>query len=231
MSSPRYALYFTPPPGSRLARFGAAAMGYDCESATEVALLPLPGIDPIAQALAAVDPARYGFHATLMAPFYLHPGTSESALMARLQTFADRCVPVPLGHLSVGLIGGFVALARVGSQDAIVALAADCVTSFNDCRAPLSADDRKRRIASGLTPAQIELLDRWGYPYVLDEFRFHMTLAGPLSPSQRQPWRAALDEAFGRDGDEQATIDAISLVRQDERGARFRVLLRAPLKG
>jgi 2'-5' RNA ligase len=231
MTAPRFAIYFTPAPGSRLARFGSAAVGYDCDQAKDVAHLALPGIDPLALALAAVEPARYGFHATLMAPFYLDAKTPEDALVEHVTRFAAGRASVVLGRLSAGLIGGFVVLVRAGSQDDLIALAADCVTAFNDHRAPLSAHDRDRRLAAGLSPKQIELLDRFGYPYVLDEFRFHMTLAGPLPTSLRQPWCAALGEAFAAQADEEVTIDAVSLVRQDRSGVRFRVVLRAPLAG
>jgi 2'-5' RNA ligase len=136
-----------------------------------------------------------------------------------------------LGRLSAGLIGAFVALVRVGSQDDLMGLAADCLSAFSEHRAPLSAADRERRLAAKLTPRQAELLDRWGYPYVLDEFRFHMTLAGPLAADQRQKWCAALGDAFAAQADEEVTIDAISLMRQDDRGARFRVVMRGPLQG
>ena len=231
MTAPRFAIYFTPAPGSALARFGSAAIGYDCDQGKDVAHLALPGIDPLALALAAVDPARYGFHATLVAPFYLGATTSEGALAEQVTAFAARRAPVALGRLSVGLIGGFVVLVRVGSQGDLMTLAADCVSAFNDHRAPLSEHDRNRRLASGLTDRQIELLDRFGYPYVLEEFRFHMTLAGPLPTSLRETWCTALGDALAAQADEEVTIDAISLVRQDQPGARFRVVLRAPLAG
>src|SRR5262245_50009495 len=159
MSAPRFAIYFTPAPGSRLARFGNAALGYDCDRAVDVPALALPGLDPQAQALAATEPARYGFHATLVAPFPLHAETSETDLADHVASFAARRAPVVLGRLSAGLIGAWVALVRVGSQDDLMALATDCVSVFSEHRAPLSAADRERRLAAKLTPRQIELLD------------------------------------------------------------------------
>jgi putative phosphonate metabolism protein len=231
MTDPRFAIYFTPPPNSRLARFGAAMLGYDCDSAREVAQLAVPGIDPTALAGAAAEPRRYGFHATLMAPFHLDAKTSEAALAAHLETFAARRTPAKLGRLVVGLIGGFVALIPAAPAADVVALAAECVRAFADYRAPLAPADRQRRITAGLTPAQIALLDRWGYPYVLDEFRFHMTLTGSLPATRREPWRAALAAAFAGAADDPVLIDAVSLVRQDDRGARFRVIARQPLGG
>src|SRR5438874_6908580 len=107
MSQARFAVYFTPPPQSRLARFGAAILGYDCDGAKEVPRLALDGIDAPARARAATDPARYGFHATLMAPFGLAAGCTVDGLRAALADFAARRAPLPLGRLKVARIGGF----------------------------------------------------------------------------------------------------------------------------
>ena len=63
--------------------------------------------------------------------------------------------------------------------------------AFNAYRAPLSAADRERRIKAKLSPRQIELMDQWGYPYVLDEYRFHMTLTGALLDNMRDRFRNA----------------------------------------
>jgi putative phosphonate metabolism protein len=229
MSQARFAAYFTPIPGSRLARFGAAMLGYDCDAGEEVPQPGLDGIDPAAIARAAAEPARYGFHGTLMAPFELAPGRSADELMAALDAFAGRA-PVPLGRLMVDRIGAFIALVPAGQQSAVARLAGDCLMAFNEFRAPLAARDRARRLAAGLTPRQIELLDRWGYPYVLAEFRFHMTLTGRLPADERATWQATLAAAFAPLADEPVEVDAVSLLRQDDRGSRFRVMARRPFK-
>jgi putative phosphonate metabolism protein len=231
MVQARFALYFTPVPDSRLARFGAAILGYDCDRGTPVPQRRLDGIDPAAAVRAAAEPARYGFHGTLMAPFELAPGPTADALTAALAAFARRRAPVSLGRLKVDRIGGFTALVPVGPQDAVGALAADCQTAFDGFRAPPTQHDRARRLAAGLSPRQIALLDRWGYPYVFEEFRFHMTLTGRLPPDEQARWQAALAGAFAPLADEPVEIDAVSLLRQDERAARFRVIARQPLHG
>jgi putative phosphonate metabolism protein len=225
----RFALYFTPVPGSMLARFGAEVLGYDCAAGTPVARRKLDGIADEDAAAATAEPARYGFHGTLMAPFELAPGRSPSELENALAAFARDHAPVPLGHLKVAAIGRFTALVPAGSEDAVRTLAGDCVTAFNDFRAPLSAHDRERRLASHLSPRQTELLERWGYPYVFSEFRFHMTLTGRLPPHEQARWQAALAAAFAPLAPAPLEIDAVSLVRQDDRGAPFRVIARRPL--
>ncbi len=231
MSQARFAVYFTPAPGSALAGFGAAALGYDCEAAKDVPHLALAGIDPADAARVAVEPARYGFHGTLVAPFELAGERSADELTAALEGFVANRAAFSLGRLKVDRIGRFIALVPAGPQDEVARLAADCLAAFDPFRAPLPRRDRARRLAAGLTPRQIELLDRWGYPYVLCEFRFHMTLTGPLPAGERERFRIALAAAFAPLADRPVEIDALSLVRQDDRAARFGVIKRAMLAG
>jgi putative phosphonate metabolism protein len=226
---PRFAIYFTPAPGSALARFGAGVLGYNCDTGEDVVQWVLPGIAPADVAAATSEPRQYGFHATLAAPFRLSADRSEADLAVALETFARTQASARLGVLDVGLIGGFVAL--MPSTPDCKAFAADCVRAFHAFRAPLTAADRARRVPARLTPRQAEYLDRWGYPYVFDEFRFHMTLTGPLPAEQRGPWQAALKKLFAAQAAGPALIDAVSLMRQDEGGARFRVIRRASLQG
>src|ERR1043166_5062094 len=71
IAQPRFALYFTPLPGSALACFGAGVLGYDCDAGAPVVRRKLDGIDAAAAGAATAEPARYGFHGTLMAPLAL----------------------------------------------------------------------------------------------------------------------------------------------------------------
>jgi hypothetical protein len=189
------------------------------------------GIDAAAAAAATAEPARYGFHGTLMAPFALAPGRSADELEGALEGFVRARPPVPLGPLKVAGIGGFTALVPAGPEDAVRTFAGDCVTAFNDFRAPLSAHDRERRLAARLSPRQVELLERWGYPYVFSEFRFHMTLTGRLPPDAQARWQTALATAFAPLAPAPVEIDAVSLVRQEDRDAAFHVIARKPLQG
>jgi putative phosphonate metabolism protein len=227
----RYAVYYTPPPDSRLSRFGAAVLGYDCDRAAAVPRLRWADVDAAAAEAATAEPARYGFHGTLVAPFALAAGATEKALAATIQTLAATRRPVALGPLELRTIGRFTALVPARADDAIAALATACVEACDPLRAPLTEADRARRLAAGLTPRQIALMERWGYPYVNEEFRFHMTLTGPLPEPERGPWRARLEAAARAQAPEPVTIDALSLVVQEERAGRFRVLARHPLTG
>jgi 2'-5' RNA ligase len=95
---------------------------------------------------------------------------------------------------------------------------------FDSFRRPLTPQDRARRNPERLTPRQREHLDRWGYPYVMEDFRFHMTLTGRLDPARREPVMAMLRDRFSTIGLNTLAIDRIALFRQDDADSRFRTV-------
>jgi hypothetical protein len=133
-------------------------------------------------------PRRYGFHATIKPPFALADGTGADALADTLADLAHSLPPARADGLRLSRIGRFLALTPEGDSAKIDALAAAFVRDLDRFRAPATDADLARRRAAGLTPAQESHLLRWGYPYVMDEFRFHMTLSGhlPLLSPRRQ---------------------------------------------
>jgi putative phosphonate metabolism protein len=221
---PRYAIYYVPAPHSDLARFGAELLGYDAFGGAD---LPFPA--SIAQAVPdwhdlTRDPRQYGFHATLKAPFALIPGKSEAELIAACEVFAAAARPLPIIAPVVQAISSFIAVVPANPSVDLNQLAADCVRDFDPFRTPLTADDRARRNPSALTPAQVDHLDRWGYPYVMDDFRFHMTLSGRVGAERRDHLVALLRQHFSALDLRALTIDRIAISRQDDAGARFQVL-------
>jgi len=215
----RYGIYWAPPADHPLWRAGCEWLGRDAESGAAHAASPH-----------RAGPRRYGFHATLAAPFRLGDG-SEAALHDAAAAFALTQRPVPLGLLQVTRLGSFIALCPAEKQPGIAVLESGCVHTFHRFRAPLSAAERGRRLRSRLTPHQIALMDEWGYPYVLDQFRLHMTLTGPVAADQIEAVARSLQQAYAPLADAPVTIDAISLVRQDGADARFRVVERFALTG
>lgn len=174
------------------------------------------------------DPARYGFHATLKPPFGLAEMAEAAALERELAAFARRQTPFTLPPLAVGPIGRFVALITTADCPPLQRLADSSVALFDSFRRPPTADELARRRQAGLSPREDELLERWGYPYVFDAWRFHMTLTGRLKPDEQDeairflaPWLApALTEPV--------VVDALSLFHEDRPGAPFRLIRRFP---
>lgn len=183
---PRYAVYYAPPAAGSLWRLAQTWLGRDCESGERLAQPALEGWTAEEIAAATESPRRYGFHATLKAPFQLAAGASLRDLHDRLAAFASRQRAFLAPPLKVSAIGPFIALTLSAPSPEMQALAAAAVQDLDGFRAPPGPEDLLRRLGKGLTPRQEELLQRWGYPYVLEAFRFHMTLTGPLAEAERR---------------------------------------------
>ena len=184
--SARYAVFFAPDRHSPWREFGAHWLGRDEHDSSALAQPRLARICPADFARLTQEPRRYGFHATLKAPFRLVHGLEESALVAQLEMLARRLKPVLLGPLRVTALGSFVALVPEKSPDSLGALAAACVTELDLLRAPLGEEELARRRTAPLDSREAELLAQYGYPYVLERFRLHFTLTGPATPAQAQ---------------------------------------------
>lgn len=224
-SVPRYALYYAPEPESALWRFGSAVIGYDALQGQDLAAPEFAGILAERWRELTAEPRKYGFHATLKAPFHLATGVDEAALLAALRKFAGDAKPAALEGLSVASIGPFLAFRPMGDATALNALASEIVRHFDPFRAPLSPSDRERRLKSPLTERQTDYLDRFGYPYVHEEFRFHMTLSGPLHADDRDVMLTLLKQASLNQIDSlPKAVNRIALFKQDHATARFRII-------
>lgn len=224
----RYAIYFTPPPESDLHQRGSAMLGYDCYSGASAPPAGPPGIPPAELAAGVVQAGKYGFHATIKPPFCLREGTSLDGLRQALADYAATTAPVHVGALRVAGPGNFVALEPQTPSLALYMFAAETVTLFDAFRAPLAPADLARRPPEQLPPRQRALQQRWGYPWVFEAFRFHMTLSD-ICPDERLPvWREALAAWLGP---QDLTLDALSLLVQETRAHPFRVIGRFALTG
>jgi putative phosphonate metabolism protein len=224
--SARCAIYFAPAPGSDLEAFGCAWLGRGLDGGD----LPQPlvaGIAPARLKEITRSPRHYGFHGTLKAPFALADGTSPDTLDAACEAFARAHAAFEV-TLRPGSLGGFLALLPVERSPALDQLAADCVLAFEPHRAALSDGEIARRRAADLTARQDAQLVRYGYPYVLDDFRFHMTLTERLPAPEHDDVLAILRERAASVCAKPLTIDAISVFEQPDRDAPFTLRRRHP---
>jgi hypothetical protein len=214
----RYAIYFTPRPGSALYRFGEAWFGAAGAGAV-----------PDGHARLTSTPRRYGFHATLKAPFRLAAGAGVEDLSAEIAAFAAVRGPVACGRLAVGRLGGFVALLPERPPAALGALAADCVRHFDRFRAAWSPAEFTRR-AEGLSAETRSNLAEYGYPWVLNSYRFHMTLTGRVTDGEWARLKPVLDDMWNAVR-EPPVVDALSLLREPAAGLPFEIVNRFALSG
>lgn len=216
----RYAIYDLGP--TALAGFGAEWLGWDVRRGVESRGL--------GGALVEV-PRRYGFHATIKAPFRLAPGCSPEALVAAFDRLCAQLAPVAAEPgLQLRRIAGVLALVFEPQPPAVTALAAAVVRGLDGFRAPLTPEDRARRRPERLTDAQRALLDRWGYPWVMEEFRYHMTLTGALSPQAEAGARQRLAPLLAGLLPRPHPISGLALMGEDGAG-RFHLLHHAELRG
>lgn len=234
-SSVRYAIYFAPPPESALWRFGSAVLGYDGASGEEVPQTKPDGFDTASWRLLTADPRVYAFHATIKAPFRLAEGETEEGLVAALGRFAAARTPFALPRLDVAAVdarageGAFIALVEPEPTPALAELERAVVQEFDAFRAPLTDKEFARRLPETLSPRQRDSLARYGYPFVLDDFRFHMTLTGRVPEPQVEAARAGLAALHAEEvGNGPVPFDALALYRQEAGAPRFKVLARAP---
>lgn len=201
----RYALYYTPSPGSALAAFGDDVLGEGRWFGSSGLAGSLPSV--------TASPRVYGFHATLKAPMRLAPGVAEDDLLVAAADLARHRAPISIGRLRVARIGGFLALVPVEAPPALGLFAAECVAALDPLRAPLTETERLRRRPERLDARERMLLDRWGYPHVFETFRFHMTLTGRLAPEVQDRWHAEFTRAY--DAEPIIVIDAVTVMRQE----------------
>lgn len=188
MEHQRFAIYYAPRP-SALAEATAAWLGWDCQAGKPCG--PARGM-PAFPAEVTLAPRKYGFHGTLKAPFRLAPGESRARLSDAVANLAARLPPVVLPGMSLRQIGGFLALTPDGEDATLSTLAARVVMDLEPFRAPLTTAEIAKRRPERLTQGQRAHLARWGYPYVLDAFQFHLTLTGDLPPDQARSVAKAL---------------------------------------
>ena len=219
----RFAIYFAPAATSNLWERAATWLGRDAADG-DIFEGPVAGIDRDRLLNLTQSANRYGFHATLKAPMTLVEGTTEADLRAALSEFAARHQPVELGKLRLASLQGFVALMLEGENEGLQDFAAHVVEDFDPFRAPMSVKERAARAGQGLSERQIELLDAYGYPYVFEEFRFHMTLTDRLSEADAADITAAANTWFGPVLEEPVVLDRLSLFHEHEPGKPFRRL-------
>jgi Protein of unknown function (DUF1045) len=178
----RHAVYYVPPVATLWWKLGSEWLS---NSPGVFDSIPeFRGIDRLRRKQIIRKPAGYGWHGTLVAPFHLRADRTHAEFSERLGTVAAHQRPFEL-EVRAGLLSGFAAILPEPTSTApIDELAATAVTQFDEFRAPLTLNEYKQRRTSLRDPREIEHLERWGYPYVFDRYRFHMTLTDRLTPPE-----------------------------------------------
>jgi len=225
----RYAVYFAPAESTALWQAACQWLGRDPRTGRSLAQPEVDGwpAERISHLTAA--PRMYGFHATLKAPFRLAEGRTIVQLASALQQIALRLKAFIVPQLSVRVLDGFLAL-QPGDDDARLNAVADaCVVELESFRRPPPAEELAHRRGTRLSPRQDQLLLQFGYPYVLDQFRFHMTLTERLSDADARVLAPWLRDYFAAALSFPLRCEDLCLFVQDGPGEAFQLLQRFPL--
>lgn len=217
----RFALYYAPSASDPLWDRASVWLGRDPATGTSYEGA-VAGMERTQLLNLTQSANRYGFHATIKPPMTLAAGTTLDDLQAAMSEFAKTIEPVELGQLELASLDGFLALVPNRERDAALHdFAANVVESFEPYRAPLSPREFAARVAKELTPRQEELLEAYGYPYVFDEFRFHMTLTDRLGEADHAEVLSAAQTWFGPVLETPMTLDRLVIFSEPESGMPF----------
>ncbi|MEO0384909.1 MAG: DUF1045 domain-containing protein [Pseudomonadota bacterium] len=197
-------------------------LGWDCRVGCT---LEHPDVDGLSDSINALTqtPRKYGFHGTIKPPFRLADGETQASLQEACATLMPTLPAAKVDELVVRPLGGFVAAVPKSPSASLAKLAADVVEKLDGFRAPPSGEELEKRRRAGLLPAQEANLLRWGYPYVMDEFRFHMTLSGKRPVPEAENLAAKLGEHFASVLPKPFDITSLALLGEDEAG-RFHLI-------
>lgn len=209
----RHAAYFAPAEHSPLAQLGAQWLGRCAQSRRAMRQPEFPTISPETLRACTAAAARYGWHATMKAPFALKPGAEMDAVPKAFSSLAQSKKALTLPPLTLRHMGDYLALVPDASFSALQELAFDCVRALHPLAAPLSDQQLVQRRLTPLTASQDAMLLQWGYPFVGDEFQWHMTLTGSLkglTDGQLKALQEAAVQWFGPVLNQALELDAIS---------------------
>ena len=219
----RYAIYYAPAHSSPWWTFGAGWLGRDESLDGAPPEFAAPMLPAAEHHHITTQARRYGFHATLKAPFHLRLGATPAELLARTRSLAQRLRPVPLSPLQVRRLGPYVVLLTADHHAAVSDLASACVIELDDLRQPLTPDELARRQPATLDARELELLHRYGYPHVLERFRFHLTLTDPVNEAQAAQVTEAVSSQVDRlNAQTPLTLDRLCIFEESAPGQAFR---------
>lgn len=230
MAEPRYAVHYAPPEDCALARTSARWLGRDAFSGERLEQPAFGAISPARLAELTAAPRRYGLHGTLKPPISLRAGRTLAEFDQAVAALAAKQAAFSFA-VEIEQLANFLAWRPLNETGRIAAVAAACVTELDEFRAPAGEAELARRRAGGLSAQQELMLQRWGYPYVLEEFRFHLTLSEAVAGEEARQLLAMLKAGGAGLPIEPLRFDSLVMFMEPAPGADFRVIARYGFDG
>jgi putative phosphonate metabolism protein len=223
-STLRVAVYYVPELDDPLWAAGNRWLGRDPETGATLerpAAIDIPSLTD--------EPAVYGLHATLKPPMRLAAGTRYEDFAAAVAELAAGLTAFVLPPLAVENLDGFLALREQEPSPDLQALADSAVATLDGFREQPEAAELARRRRHGLTEAEETMLERWGYPYVFQLWRFHITLSRRLNEAEMAKARPIAESYFAESLALARQVSSIAIFTQRAAGQPFLVAQRFPL--
>ena len=225
----RYAIYFAPSETSKIGQFGRLLLKRTAKKMVDEGMLT--DLPKELHRKIIKTPQHYGFHGTLKAPFELHPDYNLYHLDTTLIKFCSSFPDFSIKSLKLQIIAEFIALVPNGEVERLYQLHRKLTEEFNYLCGPLSDFDRDRFLARGLTNGQKKYLCRYGYPFILDSFKFHLTLTSSLTENEQTTCLELLDNMIVDFKDERLSVDRVCLFKQETRKSPFFMVKEYNLQG
>ena len=184
----RYAIYYAPPKESSLEEFGRYWFGWDPLNAKlinnkqRINYLNRFGIKNLKNIDKNVLIAKkYGFHGTLIPPFKLNKNYSTNKLFKKTDEIAKKFKKFKFYKFKLKKINNFYAFVQNKKNSNINKISNRLVKELFKFRSPLTKKEIDKRNPSKLSKLQLNILHKWGYPYLMSEFKFHMTIASEVT--------------------------------------------------
>ncbi len=214
----RLAIYYTPDPDSRLPREAALWLGRDIRSSGYTLYKPTLYISEDRRRTITRSPFHYGFHATLKPPFRLIDGATIKMVEKRLSTFVNQYEKFILPPLELTQLDGFYCLRPVSEITQVTELAQHIIETFDEFRRPPDTAELQKRRQAGLTAHQEQMLSKWGYPFVIEEFKFHLTLTERITGNKEKAMLAKeLHSRFKQPVLDSVGFNALSLFVEEDK--------------
>lgn len=224
----RYAIFWLPPADGALAAFGRDWFG-TCPERGETRTPAGFGLPETLAAKAIERPRRYTLHGTIVAPFRPAKGITAQILADELCVFCARRTARTTRPLRISRLSRHLSLIPDSGTARLDWLATEAVTHFNTFRAPMSESDLARYPAEQHSDRQVENVHAFGYPYVLSDFIFHITLAGPLEAEQLDEVEQSLAPHLESLTDAPLQIGSLCLLGEVDQTTPFRLIARCAL--
>ena len=221
----RVAIYFLPKKNSSLENFGKNLLGRDINKKRKISLTRRQKYF-INRGFTYFDelkdyceqPAKYGFHATLKAPFRLKRNVKTKNFYDVISHIAAQHSRFKIKGLKIVYSKKFTFITSRKPNKLLINLENDLVKHLDTFRAELNKTEIKKRIPDSLTFKQNKYLKEWGYPFVFDQFKFHMTLMNQNNNKLSNKQKLELEKLIYKISNNVIEFNEISLLGENKNG-------------